>query len=257
MNAPLGGKMPLVEHFRELRRRVVRSALAILLFSAIAWFFYNQIIGKLAAPFCDLSAAQASGGTKCGTLYINGVLGPLNLQVKTSFMVGLILSAPIWIYQLWAFIAPGLHKRERRRSIIFFFAAIPFFAVGSVIGYLIIPVAVRVLLGFTPGSLTNLVRFDDYLDFVLRIILLFGGAFELPVFLLALNIVGVLSARSILKPWRIAIFLIALFTAMFTPTGDPLTMSLLALPLIFFYFSAGLIALVIDRKRNRRQLEEN
>jgi sec-independent protein translocase protein TatC len=257
MNAPLGGKMPLVEHFRELRRRVVRSALAILLFSAIAWFFYNQIIGKLAAPFCDLSAAQASGGTKCGTLYINGVLGPLNLQVKTSFMVGLILSAPIWIYQLWAFIAPGLHKRERRRSIIFFFAAIPFFAVGSVIGYLIIPVAVRVLLGFTPGSLTNLVRFDDYLDFVLRIILLFGGAFELPVFLLALNIVGVLSARSILKPWRIAIFLIVLFTAMFTPTGDPLTMSLLALPLIFFYFSAGLIALVIDRKRNRRQLEQN
>ena len=249
--------MPLVEHFRELRKRVVKSAIAILIFSGIAWFFYDQIIAQLAAPFCDLRAVQSSGGSECGTLYINGVLGPLNLQIKVAFMTGLIFSAPVWIYQLWAFIAPGLHKRERRRSILFFLAAIPFFALGAVMGYLILPLAVRVLLGFTPGSLTNLVRFDDYLDFVLRIILLFGGAFELPVFLLALNIVGVLSARAILKPWRVAVFLIVLFTAMFTPTADPLTMSLLALPLIIFYFSAGVIALGIDRQRSKRSALEN
>ncbi|CAB4890086.1 unannotated protein [freshwater metagenome] len=252
MNAPLGGKMPLVEHFRELRKRVVKSAIGVLLFSVIAWFFYDEIIAQLASPFCDLRSVQSAGDSNCGTLYINGVLGPLNLQIKVALMSGFIFSAPVWIYQLWAFVAPGLHKRERRRSIFFFLAAVPFFAIGSVMGYLILPVAVRVLLGFTPGSLTNLVRFDDYLDFVLRIILLFGGAFELPVFLLALNIVGVLSARSILKPWRIAIFLIVLFTAMFTPTADPLTMSLLALPLIFFYFAAGIIALGIDRKRSKR-----
>jgi len=257
MNAPLGGKMPLVEHFRELRKRVVKSAIGILVVSAVAWFFYDQIITQLASPFCNLRAVRNDGESQCGTLYINGVLGPLNLQIKVAFMTGLICSAPVWIYQLWAFIAPGLHKRERRRSIAFFLSAIPFFALGAVMGYLILPVAVRVLLGFTPGSLTNLVRFDDYLDFVLRIILLFGGAFELPVFLLALNIVGVLSAKSILKPWRLAIFLIVLFTAMFTPTADPLTMSLLALPLIIFYFTAGVIALAIDRRRSKRADKEN
>jgi len=247
-----GGKMPLIEHFRELRKRVVTSAIGILLASSLAWMYYNSIISQLAKPFCNLQEAQRSSSNHCGTLYINGVLGPLNLQIKVALMSGLILSAPIWIYQLWAFIAPGLRKREKRRSITFLIAAIPFFAGGAIVGYLILPVAVRVLLGFTPSALSNLVRFDDYIDFVLRVILLFGGAFELPVFLLALNLVGVLSGRSILKPWRLAIFLIVLFTAMFTPTGDPLTMSLLALPLLVFYFAAGLIAMGIDRRRRTR-----
>ena len=254
MQPPLGGKMPLVEHFRELRKRVVKSALGILAASALSWVSYNQIINQLAQPFCNLKQAQSTAPDHCGTLYINGVLGPLNLQIKVALMTGLIISAPIWIYQLWAFVAPGLHKREKRRSLLFLLAAIPFFALGATIGYLILPVAVRVLLGFTPAALNNLVRFDDYIDFVLRIILLFGGAFELPVFLLGLNLIGVISGRSILKPWRLAIFLIVLFTAMFTPTGDPLTMSLLALPLLFFYFAAGLIGLAVDRRRRQRSI---
>lgn len=241
--------MPLIEHFRELRNRTVKSTIAIFLASAIAWFFYNKIIAQLAAPFCDLQSVQSTGSKSCGVLYINGILGPLNLQIKVALMVGLTLAAPVWIYQLWAFIAPALHKREKKRSILFFICAIPFFGLGAAVGYSILPIAVRVLLGFTPTSLTNLVRFDDYIDFVLRVILLFGGAFELPVFLLSLNLIGFLSGRSILKPWRIAVFLIVLFVAAFTPTGDPLTMSLLALPLILFYFLAGVIALFIDRRR--------
>jgi sec-independent protein translocase protein TatC len=212
--------------------------------------FYDRIINKLASPFCNLSLARSSGH-QCGILYINGVLGPLNLQIKVALLVGLIVSAPVWIYQLWAFIAPGLHARERKNSILFIICAIPFFAGGASLGYLILPTAVRVLMGFTPNSLTNLIRFDDYLDFVLRVILLFGAAFELPVFLVALNLVGVISGKTILRPWRFAIFGIALFTAMFTPTGDPLTMSLLALPLVAFYFLAGGIALLIDRRRSR------
>lgn len=242
--------MSLLEHFRELRQRVVKSAIAILLGALLGWMFYDRIINKLASPFCNLSLARSSGH-QCGILYINGVLGPLNLQIKVALLVGLIVSAPVWIYQLWAFIAPGLHARERKNSILFIICAIPFFAGGASLGYLILPTAVRVLMGFTPNSLTNLIRFDDYLDFVLRVILLFGAAFELPVFLLALNLVGVISGKAILRPWRFAIFGIALFTAMFTPTGDPLTMSLLALPLVAFYLLAGGIALLIDRRRSR------
>jgi sec-independent protein translocase protein TatC len=183
MAATDSGRMPLIEHLRELRTRVVKASIIISLGTAIGWFFYNTIITKLAEPVCDLKAAQEAGAASCGVLYINGVLGPLNLQIKVAVLSGLIITAPLWLYQLWAFIAPALHRREKRNSIFFIIAATPFFAAGAYLGYSVLPIAVRVLFGFTPTSLSNLVKFDDYLDFVLRAILLFGIAFELPVFL--------------------------------------------------------------------------
>ena len=252
MAATQGGRMPLLDHFRELRNRVVKSALAVVMGSLIGWFFYNEIITKLAEPVCDLKAAQESGAASCGALYISGVLGPLNLQIKVAILSGIILMAPLWLYQLWAFIAPALHRKEKRNSIIFFAAATPFFAVGAFLGYTILPVAVRVLFGFTPTSLANLVKFDDYLDFVLRVILLFGIAFELPVFLVTFNAIGFLSGRAILKPWRIWVFGICLFVAGFTPSADPLSMLALAVPLILLYLMAGGIALLNDRRRERK-----
>jgi sec-independent protein translocase protein TatC len=252
MAATSGGRMPLLEHFRELRNRVVKSALAIMLGSLIGWFFYNEIITKLAEPVCDLRAAQENGAASCGALYINGVLGPLNLQIKVAILSGIIITAPIWLYQLWAFIAPALHRKEKRNSILFFIAATPFFAIGAYLGYSILPIAVRVLFGFTPSSLANLVKFDDYLDFVMRVILLFGIAFELPVFLVTFNFIGFLSGKAILRPWRIWIFGICLFVAGFTPSADPLSMLALAVPLILLYLLAGGIALLNDRRRERK-----
>lgn len=247
-------KMPLLEHLREFRKRVVRSAFAISLGALIGWFFYNEIITKLAEPVCDLAAAQRLNSNTCGSLYINGVLGPLNLQIKVALLTGVILSAPIWLYQLWAFIAPALHRKEKRNSIFFFLAATPFFAAGTFLGYSILPVAIRVLFGFTPESLTNLVKFDDYLDFVMRAILLFGIAFELPVFLVTFNLIGFLSGAAILRPWRIWVFCIVLFVAGFTPSADPLSMILLAVPLILLYLLAGLFALWNDRRRNKKEV---
>jgi sec-independent protein translocase protein TatC len=252
MAATPGGRMPLLDHFRELRARVVKSALSIALGSLIGWFYYNEIITKLAEPVCDLRAAQESGAASCGALYINGVLGPLNLQIKVAILSGIIITAPLWLYQLWAFIAPALHRKEKRNSILFFVAATPFFGVGAYLGYSILPIAVRVLFGFTPTSLANLVKFDDYLDFVMRAILLFGIAFELPVFLVTFNFIGFLSGKAILKPWRIWVFAICLFVAGFTPSADPLSMLALALPLILLYLLAGGIALLNDRRRDRR-----
>lgn len=244
--------MPLLDHLRELRKRVIRSALFIVLFSAVGWVQYNTIITTLSSPVCDLKAAQESGSTSCGALYISGVLGPLNLQLKVSFLTGVILSAPFWLYQIWAFIAPALHRKEKRNSIFFIIAATPFFTIGAVLAYYILPLALKVLFGFTPESLNNLIKFDDYLDFVLRLILIFGLAFELPVFLVSLNLIGILSGRSILKPWRFAIFAITFFVAAFSPTADPLSMAALALPLIAFYFGAGGIALLVDKRRDRK-----
>ncbi|NDB37639.1 MAG: twin-arginine translocase subunit TatC [Actinobacteria bacterium] len=246
------GTMPLLDHLRELRKRIIRAAFFIFIFSILGFVYYSQIITTLAEPVCDLKLAQSSGSNNCGSLFISGVLGPLNLQVKVAFLTGVIVSAPFWLYQLWAFIAPALHRKERRKSVLFIIAATPFFTLGAALAYYILPIAIRVLFGFTPDSLNNLVRFDDYLSFVLRIILIFGLAFELPVFLVSLNLIGVLSGRGILKPWRFAIFGITVFVAAFSPTADPLSMAALALPLIIFYFGAGGIALLVDKKRDKK-----
>lgn len=244
--------MPLLDHLRELRTRVVKSASVIALGSVVGWFFYNEIITKLSEPVCDLKAAQETGADNCGALYINGVLGPLNLQIKVAILAGIIISAPIWLYQLWAFIAPALHRKEKRNSIFFIVAATPFFAAGAYLGYTILPIAVDVLFGFTPDALNNLVKFDDYLDFVMRAILLFGIAFELPVFLITFNLIGFLSGKAILRPWRGWVFGITLFVAGFTPSADPLSMLALAIPLILLYLFSGLFALLNDRRRAKK-----
>lgn len=256
MSTSTGGRMPLLDHLRELRTRVVKSASVIALGSVVGWFFYNEIITKLSEPVCDLKAAQETGADNCGALYINGVLGPLNLQIKVAILAGIIISAPIWLYQLWAFIAPALHRKEKRNSIFFIVAATPFFAAGAYLGYTILPIAVEVLFGFTPDALNNLVKFDDYLDFVMRAILLFGIAFELPVFLITFNLIGFLSGKAILRPWRGWVFGITLFVAGFTPSADPLSMLALAIPLILLYLLSGVFALLNDRRRAKKSHQD-
>lgn len=253
MTEPAGGKMPLLEHLREFRKRFIRALAAIILAATAGWFLYERIITELARPVCDLAAARANNSNECGSLYINGVLGPLNLQIKVALLTGVILAAPFWLYQLWAFLAPALHRKEKRYTLLFILAATPFFAIGATMGYLILPIAIKVLFGFTPDALTNLIRFDDYLDFVLRIILLFGLAFELPVFLLTFNKIGFLRGKTILRPWRIWVFAITFAAAALTPTSDPITMALLAVPLIFLYFAAGFIAVFLDKRRDKRK----
>jgi sec-independent protein translocase protein TatC len=244
------GRMPLIEHFAEFRRRLFKSSLFISLFAIGGWVTYDRILELLAKPVCNLRGATSLA--HCGTLYINGVLGPIDLKFKISIILGVICASPFWLYQLWAFVSPALHKKEKRNSLLLISFAIPFFALGSFIGYRILPLAVKVLLGFTPSNIENLIKFDDYLNFVAQIILVFGIAFELPIFLTALNFAGILSGRAILKPWRFAIFGIMLFAAIFTPTGDPFTMLLLALPLVLLYLLSGGISLLNDRRKSRR-----
>lgn len=247
-----GNSMPLIDHIREFRNRFLKSVFFIALFAVVGWIFYQQIITELVKPFCDLNLQSETGKNYCGDLYINGLIGPFNLHIKVAFLSGIILSAPLWLYQIWSFITPALHKREKRIAIFFVATATPLFLLGGFCAFLLLPHAVNVLLGFTPSDLGNLIRFDDYLDFVLRLILLFGIAFVLPVILLLLNLIGLISGKSILKPWRFAIFIIFLFTAAFTPTPDPITMTLLAVPICILYFLSGAIALLVDRKRNKK-----
>lgn len=246
--------MPLLQHFQELRKRVFRAALGISIFSFVGWFLYDQALNRLTSPICNLAQSARTTATSCGVLYINGILGPIDLKFRLSILLGLIISSPIWIYQAWAYVAPALTRVERIRSRIFIGFAIPFFGIGIYVGYLILPVAIKALLGFTPTSVSNLVRLDDYLSFVTKLLLVFGFAFELPVFLVALNGIGLVKGKSIFKPWRYAIFGILVFAAIFTPTGDPITMMLLAIPLIVLYFIAGGISLALDLRRVKRSV---
>ena len=238
--------MPLIEHFRELRKRLFRSALGIILGGIVGWVFYDSIVKTLARPICNLKLRSVAGAHECGSLYINGVLGPLNLKISVAIFVGIILSAPFWIYQLWAFVSPALKKKERRYSLLFIILATPFFGVGVWFAYWILPIAIEQIMGLTPATLGNLIRFDEYLVFVLKLLLVFGLAFELPVFLLALNLMNIVSGRSLLRPWRYVVFGITVFSAIFVPTGDPFTMLLLAIPMWFFYFAAGLVGIFHD-----------
>jgi sec-independent protein translocase protein TatC len=246
--------MPLLEHFRELRSRLFKSSIGILLGGIFGWVFYNRIVKTLSAPICDLHMKAVSNTSTCGTLYVNGVLGPLNLKISVSIFVGLILSAPLWIYQLWAFISPALKKKERRYGLLFFFLATPFFVAGVWFAYWLLPIAIQQIMGLTPTDLSNLIRFDEYLVFVLKLLLVFGLAFELPVFLLALNLMGVVSGSAMLRPWRYVVFGLTLFAAIFVPTGDPFTMLFLAIPMWAFYFSACLIGILHDNNWKFRRL---
>ena len=245
-SSPQRGTMPLIEHFRELRRRFFRAAVGIVVGGSLGWFFYDRIVQKLSEPICKLNLRALGSLKGCGTLYVNGVLGPLNLKISVAIFVGVIISSPFWIYQLWAFVSPALKRKERRYSLLFIFLATPFFTLGVWFAYWLLPIAIQQIMGLTPNTLSNLIRFDEYLVFVLKLLVVFGIAFELPVFLFALNLMSILSGRAMLRPWRYVVFGITLFAAVFVPTGDPFTMLFLAIPMWAFYFGAALLGILHD-----------
>jgi sec-independent protein translocase protein TatC len=246
------GRMPLIEHLRELRSRLVKSVIAITIGTVIGFIFYDQIFDFLKAPACDIKAnITPIHSGPCGVLTVSGLLNPFSLQLKVSLIAGLIIASPVWLYQLWAFVAPGLHRREKRWSIAFVAAGVPLFLAGAAAVYWIMPKAVGILLSFTPADVANNVFLTEYLDFVLRMIVVFGIAFELPLLLAVLSVAGLVDAPRLRSWWRVAVFVIFVFAAIATPTGDPLTMTTLAAPMVLLYFGSVAFAMIIDRRRAR------
>ena len=249
------GRMPLVEHLRELRRRMLISCVALVPGIVIGWVSYDALVRFLAAPVCDVPVSGNIGGGKCGPLVINGLLGPFNLQVKVALAAGVVIASPVWLYQLWAFVTPALHKNERRWTIGFLLTGIPLFFAGGIVCYLILPKATRLLLGFTPDQIGSIVDFNEFLSIVIRLMLVFGLAFEIPVFIVLLNLLGVLPARRLAHWWRQITFGVFLFAAVATPTGDPFTMTVLAAPLCLLIVGSYLVCLLNDRRRGERDLD--
>ncbi|MDO5627318.1 MAG: twin-arginine translocase subunit TatC [Mobilicoccus sp.] len=207
------------------------------------WMLYKPLIDGLSAPVVG-RGAQLNFAT---------LTDPFILQLKMALFLAVLISSPVWLWQIWAFIVPGLRQREKRAAMLFISATVPLFLAGCWLAYNTLDQAVNILLAFTPESGDNIIDASVYLTFITRFILAFGFAFLLPVVLVSLNLVGVLSANMMIKGWRWAVLLMFIFAALMTPTPDPYTMFGLALPMCGLYFGACAIAWLIDRRRAKKR----
>jgi sec-independent protein translocase protein TatC len=243
------GSMTLIEHIRELRSRLLKACIAIVCGSVAGYFVSARIQTFITDPYCHFMASHNPTGV-CA-MNITGPLDLFMLQLKIALYAGLVISAPIWLYQLWAFIAPGLHRRERRFGYAFAAIAAPLFAAGFALGYLLVNRSLQYFLGIN-SSIVVTVNVNGYFDFVTGVMVLFGAAFEFPLIVAMLNFAGVVSARKLFGWWRVAVFLMFLFAAIVTPTPDPFNMTILALCMAVLYFAAVGVAFLNDRRRSRR-----
>lgn len=254
------GSMTLLDHLRELRSRLFKAALGVAVGFGLGWWLAGPTKHLLERPYCDYMAQQARDhtsthnlpdGWQCPMQMMDPSAG-LVLTMQIALWIGLIVAAPIWLYQLWAFIAPGLHRHERRWAYWFVAFAAPLFATGAVLAYLVVGRGLQFLLSFAGGVQVNL-EITKYFSFVTGLLLLFGLAFEFPLVVVLFNLAGIASYKRLLGWWRIAVFLFFAFSAVAIPTGDPFSMSALGLGLTALYFGAVLFAYVNDRRRERRR----
>jgi sec-independent protein translocase protein TatC len=244
--------MSLMEHLQELRMRLFRGSLGVVAGLIVGLFIAKPVLDFLTRPYCRLPGAPQP----C-QFVATSPLDPLLLDLRVALYIGLILGAPVWLYQLWAFIAPGLHRNERRYTYGFVAVATPLFAIGATLAYLVVSKSLRFFLGTAAGGYHITVGLQGYFDFVTNMMLLFGGGFELPLIVVMLNFAGVLSARRLLGWWRIAVFLMFVFGAVVTPTPDPFGMSILAGSMALLYFGAVGVAFLNDSRRARGNTYSN
>ena len=244
------GRMPLREHLREFRTRILKAGAAVLLGAAVGWFLYDPLILQLKAPLDRVAREHHT----LSNLNFGQVASPFNLKIKLSVYLGLAVASPVWLYQLWAFIVPGLTRREKRYALAFVAAAVPLFAAGISLAWVVLPKAVEFFAGFTPQGSAQLISADDYITFVSQIFLAFGIAFVVPLLLIALNLVGVLPALTLARGWRIAVFATFLFAAIASPSPDAGSMLALAFPMTGLYLVAVGVCWLNDRRRRRRDV---
>ncbi|MBQ0894094.1 twin-arginine translocase subunit TatC [Micromonospora sp. U56] len=244
------GSMTLMEHIRELRNRLFRASLAILVGFGFGIWLATPVRELLSKPYCDLPQAKDPETGLCKFVQL-GVADVFLLNLKIGLWVGLIIAAPVWLYQLWAFIAPGLHRNERRYAYVFTALAAPLFAAGAVLAFFVTTKGLEFLLDVSGDDISTTLEVTRYISFVTNLILLFGVAFEFPLIVLMLNFVGLASARKLLSWWRVAVFVFFAFSAVVTPTPDPFGMTALAICLCALYFAAVGVAFINDRRRGR------
>jgi sec-independent protein translocase protein TatC len=244
--------MPLMDHLRELRQRLLISVVAILIGTIAGWVVYPEVFEFIQQPYeLGIAPLLNDHGFKAEMVLTGGIGSAFTFRLKVAFVLGLLAASPVWVWEIWAFILPALHRNERRWAYVLTGAGVPLFLGGVTVGYLVLPKGIQVLVGFAPQSIQVLLNLGDYLSFMLRTVLVFGLAAQIPLVVVLLNRIGAVSAKQLAaaRPWTIvAIFV---FAAIATPSTDPLTMCFLAVPMTVLYLISELIARFTDRHRNR------
>lgn len=250
--------MAVLDHLRELRRRLIYIVLIIVCGAVLGWFVYNPVIHFLERPYCAVDYHHRFPGTKtksCDLIY-TGVFNGFTTRLKVATISGAVFTAPLWLYQIWAFITPGLRKKERKYSIIFICVSTLLFAAGTALAYVVLAKGLNILLTQAGNGVQALLTVDEYLSFVTLMLVTFGAAFELPLLIVMANLAGVLPATLLKKSQRVGIFLIFAFAAVATPSTDPFTMIAMAAPMVLLFELAVLFAVFHDRRKARRKAAE-
>lgn len=242
--------MSLGAHLVELRKRLMYAALALLVGMVIAFIIADPVINLITEPIREIVEKR---GDNLSALNFGTVTSSFDLRMRIAFSIGIFLSAPVWLWQIWAFIMPGLTRKEIRYTVGFVLAAVPLFFAGCYLGIVIMPHIIELMWSFTPEGGTNFYQAQEYYDFIFKLMIVIGVSFVLPVFLVALNVAGVMSGRAILKGWRWAIIIATVFAALATPAADVVSMLMLAGILIVLFFAAAGLSLLFDRRKGKRK----
>lgn len=241
--------MSLGAHLIELRKRLVIGAAALVIGMIVAFIVTEPIIELLSVPIRTIAEQQ---GREYTGLNFTTVTSGFDLRMRIAFAIGLLISAPVWLWQVWAFIMPGLTRKETQYTWGFLGAAIPLFFGGCTVAFFVLPHVIEIMASFVPTGMAQFFDYSSYYDFVFKFLLVVGIAFVLPVFLVALNLAGVVSGREILKGWRVAVLVCTIFAAVTTPPADVFSMLLLMASMIVLYFAATLVSMLFDRRKRKR-----
>ena len=242
------GTMPLAGHVREARQRGLRVAVALVVGVVAGFLLSGQVLDVLRQPVEQLAA------TREASLNFDTVTGAFDLRLRIALITGIVLSSPVWLLELFLFVTPGLNRQERRYTVGFLAAALPLIAAGCTFGLLVFPHVVSTLTGFSSTEDSTILTASYYVDFALKLVLAVGVAFVMPVFVVILNLMGVLPAATLRRSWRVVVVVITLFSGLVTPAADVLSMFLVAAPMSLIFGAALLIATVHDRRLARREL---
>ncbi len=242
--------MSLGEHLGELRMRLIRSIISVALGASAILAFYDPVLKFLTRPYRELCKNRPD--FKCdGSLFALGPLDGLSARMKIAGYGGLIIALPVVLWQLWRFIVPALSKKEKKYTVPFIGSSVVLFVGGCALAYWTLSRALEFLISWSGTEVNQAFQITKYVSLVILMVLAFGIGFLSPLLIVFLQLVGVLTPRTLIKQWRIAIVTIFFMAAIITPSGDPITLMALGLPLTLLYFVAILIGFIATRKRAR------
>jgi sec-independent protein translocase protein TatC len=239
------GEMSLMEHLEELRNRLFKIVIAYVLACVVAWLLYSRVLAMLIDPLAKLPVADQI--LQDGQLVYTAPTEAFFIRLKVTAFTGMVFALPVVLWQLWRFVTPGLHRHERRYALPFVVVSLLLFALGVLTAFVSLPKALEVLAGFAGTELVLLPKASDYLSFVLLLVAAFGFSFEFPIVLLGLTLVGVLTSAKLRKARRVAWVVMLVVAAIITPTQDPITLSIMAIPLGLLYEGTILVARLMKR----------